>query len=132
MQVNNTNNQELTEEEKRLKIEQEIREYNEETRENARKARHPSAARMAQDIRLMVKMATNPYEPTEAKKARALLGVFLKELTTHPQGKHVQVAKRLQTQMKEKKPLQLWVDDATILAHAAIRYDIAFGRVVKC
>lgn len=126
-EVNNTNKQELTEEE-RLKKEQEIREYNKKTREEARKARHPSVARMAQDIRSMVKMAANPYEPTEAKKARALLGFFLKELTTHPQGKHIQVAKRLQTQMKEKQPLQLWMDDATILANAAIRYDISFGR----
>lgn len=129
-EVNNTNKQELTEEE-RLKKEQEIREYNKKTREEARKARHPSVARMAQDIRSMVKMAANPYEPTEAKKARALLGFFLKELTTHPQGKHIQVAKRLQTQMKEKQPLQLWMDDATILANAAIRYDISFGRVTK-
>lgn len=129
-EVNNTNKQELTEEE-RLKKEQEIREYNKKTREEARKARHPSVARMAQDIRSMVKMAANPYEPTEAKKARALLGFFLKELTTHPQGKHIQVAKRLQTQMKEKQPLQLWTDDATILANAAIRYDISFGRVTK-
>ncbi len=130
-EINNTNKQELTDEEKRLKREQEIREYNEKTRDAARKARHPSAARMAQDIRSMVKMAANPYEPTEAKKARALLGFFLKELTTHPQGKHIQVAKRLQSQMKEKQPLQLWMDDATILAHAAIRYDISFGRVTK-
>ncbi len=129
-EVNNTNKQELTEEE-RLKKEQEIREYNKKTREEARKARHPSIARMAQDISSMVKMAANPYEPTEAKKARALLGFFLKELTTHPQGKHIQVAKRLQTQMKEKQPLQLWMDDATILANAAIRYDISFGRVTK-
>lgn len=129
-EVNNTNKQELTEEE-RLKKEQEIREYNKKTREEARKARHPSVARMAQDIRSIVKMAANPYEPTEAKKARALLGFFLKELTTHPQGKHIQVAKRLQTQMKEKQPLQLWMDDATILANAAIRYDISFGRVTK-
>lgn len=129
-EVNNTNKQELTEEE-RLKKEQEIREYNKKTREEARKARHPSVARMAQDISSMVKMAANPYEPTEAKKARALLGFFLKELTTHPQGKHIQVAKRLQTQMKEKQPLQLWMDDATILANAAIRYDISFGRVTK-
>ena len=129
-EVNNTNKQELTEEE-RLKKEQEIREYNKKTREEARKARHPSVARMAQDIRSMVKMAANLYEPTEAKKARALLGFFLKELTTHPQGKHIQVAKRLQTQMKEKQPLQLWMDDATILANAAIRYDISFGRVTK-
>lgn len=129
-EVNNTNKQELTEEE-RLKKEQEIREYNKKTREEAKKARHPSVARMAQDIRSMVKMAANPYEPTEAKKARALLGFFLKELTTHPQGKHIQVAKRLQTQMKEKQPLQLWMDDATILANAAIRYDISFGRVTK-
>ena len=129
-EVNNTNKQELTEEE-RLKKEQEIREYNKKTREEARKARHPSVARMAQDIRSMVKMAANPYEPTEAKKARALLGFFLKELTTHPQGKHIPVAKRLQTQMKEKQPLQLWMDDATILANAAIRYDISFGRVTK-
>lgn len=129
-EVNNTNKQELTEEE-RLKKEQEIREYNKKTREEARKARHPSVARMAQDIRSMVKMAANPYEPTEAKKARALLGFFLMELTTHPQGKHIQVAKRLQTQMKEKQPLQLWMDDATILAHAAIRYDISFGRITK-
>lgn len=121
----------LSEEEQRQQRGREIKELNAKTREDARKARHPSAAQMAQEIRSMVKMADNPYEPVEAKRARALLTFFLKELSVHKQGKHVQVAQRLQSQMKEKQPLLLWVDDAAILANAAIRYDVTFGRVVK-
>lgn len=98
-------------------------------REEAKKARRPSAARMADEIGRLVKKTTDPDDPTEAKYARALIGVFLKELTAHKQGKHVEVAQRLQAEMKEKRPLHLKQDSALALATAAIRYDISFGRV---
>lgn len=128
-EVSNTNKQELTEEEKRKQKEQEIKEKNLKTREEARKARRPSPAGMAEEIRTLVKKTADPYEPTEARYARALLGIFLKELVAHKQGKHVEVARRIQEDMKEKRPIRLRQDGALALANAAIRYDIAFGRV---
>lgn len=103
-EVNNTNKQELTEEEKRKQKEQEIKEQNLKTREEAKKARRPTPARMAEEIRLMAKRAADPYAPTEAKYARALLGIFLKDLAAHKQGKHVEVANRILADMKEKRP----------------------------
>lgn len=128
-EVNYTGKQELTEEEKRKQKEQEIKEQNQKTREDAKKARRPSPARMAEEIRLMAKRAADPYEPTEAKYARALIGIFLRELAAHKQGKHVEVTNRILADMKEKRPIQIRQDNALALANAAIRYDIAFGRV---
>lgn len=62
-EVNNTNKQELTEEEKRKQKEQEIKEQNLKTREEAKKARRPTPARMAEEIRLMAKRAADPVCP---------------------------------------------------------------------
>lgn len=128
-EVNNNNKQELTEEEKRKQKEQEIKEQNLKTREEAKKALRPTPARMAEEIRLMAKRAADPYAPTEAKYARALLGIFLKDLAAHKQGKHVEVANRILADMKEKRPIQIRQDNALAIANAAIRYDISFGRV---
>ena len=122
----NVNEQELTEEEKK---QQKIKEENERTREEAKRARRPSQVRMAEDIRRMVKKAANTDEPTEAKYARALIGIFLKELAAHRQGKHVEVAERILTDMKKRRPVQIRQDGAMTLANAAIRYEITFGRV---
>lgn len=125
----NANKQEITEAEKKQMVEQKIKEENEKTREEAKKARRPSQVRMAEDIRRMVKKAANNEEPTDAKYARALIGIFLKELAAHRQGKHVEVAERILSDMKEKRPVQLRQDGAMTLANAAIRYEITFGRV---
>jgi hypothetical protein len=122
----NVNEQELTEEEKK---QQKIKEENEKTRDEAKKARRPSQVRMAEDIRRMVKKAASTDEPTEAKYARALLGIFLKELAAQRRGKHVEVAERILSDIKAKRPVQLKQDGAMTLANAAIRYEITFGRV---
>lgn len=126
---NNVSEHELTEEEKKQQAEQKIKDENEKTREEAKKARRPSQVRMAEDIRRMVKKAASTDEPTEAKYARALIGIFLKELAAHRQGKHVEVAERILTDMKERRPVQIRQDGAMTLANAAIRYEITFGRV---
>lgn len=132
VKVNVVNDSELTEEkkkqteEKKKKQQQEVQER---IREEAKKARRPSPTRMAEEIRLLVKKTTNSENPTEAKYARAILGVFLRELSAHKLGKHVDVAKGLQAEMKEKRPLHLRQEGALALANAAIRYEIAFGRV---
>lgn len=122
----NVNEQELTEEEKK---QQKIVEENKNTREEAKKARRPSPVRMAEDIKRMVKKAASTDEPTEAKYARALIGIFLKELAVHRQGKHVAVAEEILSDMKERRPVQIRQEGAMTLANAAIRYEINFGRV---
>lgn len=119
----------LTEAEKKQIAEQKTKEQNEKTREEAKKARRPSQIRMAENIQRMVKKAANKEEPTEAKYARALIGIFLKELAAHRQGKHVEVAERILSDIKAKRPVQLKQDGAMTLANAAIRYEITFGRV---
>lgn len=126
-EVNIINKQELTEEEEEKKR---IEEENKETRKKAKKARRPSPAQMADEILRMVKRATDLYQPTDAKCARALLGIFLKELASQKQGKHVEVANRILADMKEKRPIQLRQSSALVLADAAFRYDISFGRVM--
>lgn len=122
----NVNEQELTEEEKK---QQKIVEENKNTREEAKKARRPSPVQMAEDIKRMVKKAASTDEPTEAKYARALIGIFLKELAVHRQGKHVAVAEGILSDMKERRPVQIRQEGAMTLANAAIRYEINFGRV---
>ena len=119
-------NNELTDAEKK-KLE--IADANAKVREEAKKTRRPSPAMMAEEIRLLAKKTTEAEDPSEARIARAVLGVFLRELLAHKFGKHVEVAKRLQTEMKDKRPLHLRQDNALALANAAIRYEITFGRV---
>ncbi len=124
------NNSKLTEEEKkRIEEEKRRKEEQERIREEAKKARRPSPGRMADEICRLAKKTTEAEDPKEALIARAILGVFLRELLEHKFGKHVEVAKRLQSEMKEKMPLHLRQDSALALANAAIRYEIAFGRV---
>lgn len=119
-------NKELTEEQKKK---MEIEEANAKVREEAKKARRPSPAKMAEDIKSMAKKISNPYAPNEARYAKAVLSIFLRELLEHKFGKHVEIAERLQAEMKEKRHLHLRQDSALALANAAIRYEIAFGRV---
>lgn len=119
----------LSSESEEEKTKRAIKEANEETRKEAKKARRQSPAMMAAEIRRMVKKTANPDEPTEAKYARALIGVFLKELSAHRHGRHVTVTKRLLADLKEKQPIQLKQDGALALAHAALRHEITFGKV---
>ena len=75
------------------------------------------------------KKTTDSDDPMQARVARTILGVFLRELLAHKFGNHVAVAKRLQAEMKEKRPLHLRQEGALSIANAAIRYEIAFGRM---
>lgn len=98
----------------------------------------PSASRLADEILLMVKKSRDPYNPDNARIGRALLGQFLKELTAEKnhagkrikEGKHTQIALSIQVAMKEKRTAFLKKENALILAQAAIRNDVAFGRLV--
>lgn len=127
---NMVSKQELTDMEKK-ELKERIKKENEKTREEAKKARRPSLAQLADEIQRMVNKAISTDETTEAKYARAIIGIFLRELAAHRQGKHVEVAERILADMKEKRPVQLRQDGARALANAAIRYEIYFGRVAK-
>ncbi len=132
VKVNLVNDSELTEEQKKQTEEKKKKQQPEEQeriRKEAKKARRPSPGRMADEICRLAKKTTEAEDPKEALIARAILGVFLRELLEHKLGKHVEVAKRLQSEMKEKMPLHLRQEGALALANAAIRYEIAFGRV---
>lgn len=98
----------------------------------------PSASRLADEILLMVKKSRDPYNPDNARIGRALLGQFLKELTAEKnhagkrikEGNHTQIALSIQVALKEKRTAFLKKENALILAQAAIRNDVAFGRLV--
>ena len=121
--------QEFTEEEKKARKEQESEKRNEEIWKEAKKASRPTPAIMVYEIQRMLQKAADADDPVEAKCARAIVGVFLKELAAHHQGKHIKVVRRIQLDIQERRPVILRQDGALTLAKAAIRYEITFGRV---
>lgn len=104
--------------------------------EDEKKAR-PSASRLTDEILFLAKKSRDPYNPDNARVGRVLLGQFLKELTAEKKklgerinkGKHTQIAKSLQEALKENRALFLDKEKAKVLANAAIRYGIAFGKI---
>ena len=104
--------------------------------EDEKKAR-PSASRLTDEILFIAKKSRDPYNPDNARVGRVLLGQFLKELTADKnklgervnKGKHTLIAKSLQEALKEKRALFLDKEKAKVLANAAIRYGIAFGKI---
>lgn len=99
------------------------------TQEEAKKRSRPTTNSMKENIMQTINKVNNIYEPAEARLARAQLGVFLRELAAHTQGRQMQVTRRVQDAMKEKRQLKFRSDDIEILARAAINYEISFGRV---
>lgn len=133
---NSGNVQEISEEEKLRKEEderqkklQEIRDTNEKVREEAKKARRASRPMFAAKICSMVKTINESYDETEIKTMRIVLRVFLKDLGSHKTGRHATIVKRLQEAMRERELLRLSENEALILAEAAVRYEISFVKL---
>lgn len=133
---NSGNVQEISEEGKLRKAEeerqkklQEIREINEKVREEAKKVRRASRPMFAAKIRSMIKTINESYDETEVKLTRSVFKVFLADLASHKMGKHMAVVKRIREAMKEKQNLRLSENEALILAEAALRYEITLVKL---
>jgi hypothetical protein len=85
-----------------------------------------TTSQFANEIYHMSLKARYASEPQEARRCRILMTVFLKEILRMGQGSHVDIASRLLAENGETCSK----DQAMVLAGAAIRNKVDFGKII--